>query len=132
MDASQYRLRVARDLHSRLGLNNVTYVAGLFEHTLHETLKTIGPVDFAFIDGHHQYRPTLDYTNAILDYAAPETILVYDDIRWSEGMKRAWAELKRDRRFQLVLDLNGMGVCVHKEGLAGRRVALPPIYHAFS
>jgi predicted O-methyltransferase YrrM len=131
-EASPYRQRIARELHTRLGLDNVTYVLGLFQDTLAPWLSQASPVDFAFIDGNHQYEATLAYGDLILAHAKPDAILVFDDIRWSAGMKKAWARLKNDRRFQLVIDLSGIGVCVRTEAYAGRRHAYPRICHALS
>lgn len=130
-EASRYRLRAARELHERLGLHNVSYVQGMFQHSLPESLPGIAPIDFAFIDGHHQHQPTLEYTNAIIAHSGPQCVFVFDDIRWSDGMKLAWRDLKRDRRFELVIDLYGIGICLFTDRPTGRRLALPPLYHAF-
>lgn len=110
----------------------MTYVEGLFEQTLEPALNSIGPIDFAFIDGNHQYRPTLDYCELVLKHAAPNVILVFDDIRWSQGMKDAWQELKSDRRFRVVLDLNEVGICLVTHGANVPTHAFPTIYHAFA
>jgi predicted O-methyltransferase YrrM len=116
LDASPYRQRLARKLHQSLGLN-VEYVQGLFTDTLAGALDRVAPVEMAFIDGHHQYRPTLDYFEAIVAGAAPGCVFIFDDIRWSAGMRRAWSELRRDARFEAVADLGGVGVGI----LAGGR-----------
>jgi predicted O-methyltransferase YrrM len=111
LDASPYRQRLAMELHSNIGIDNVTYVKGLFTDTLHETLTGLGSIDLAFIDGHHQYQPTLDYFEAILKQSAPDAIFIFDDIRWSDGMKKAWAKIQSDDRLGLVLDLGSVGIC---------------------
>lgn len=116
LDASPYRLRVARELHARLKLRNVEYVHGRFVDTLEPVLRGTGPVDLAFVDGHHLYEPTLAYTGTILAHARPGALLVFDDIRWSGEMRRAWAALQADERFSLVVDAGMMGVCVCAEG----------------
>lgn len=111
MEGSPYRLRLARELHGGLGLDNVQYVHGPFAETLGGTLEGLGTVDLAFIDGHHQYQPTLDYCDAVWAHAAPRTLFVFDDIRWSQGMRDAWARLRVDPRFGLSVDLGSMGLC---------------------
>ena len=63
-----HRLRIARTLHQSLGLE-LDYVQGLFTETSRPTLDRIPPVEMAFIHGHHQYRPTLDYFEAILTWS---------------------------------------------------------------
>lgn len=111
LDVSRYRLRLAERLHHALELN-VDRIEGYFTETLEPALKQIAPVEMAFIDGHHQYSPTLDYFEAIASEAAPGCVFLFDDIRWSSGMRRAWAELRRDSRFETVVDLGGMGIGV--------------------
>ena len=110
LDASPYRQRIARNLHGECSLDNVHYVAGLFTDTLHGTLADIALVDFAFIDGHHQYQPTIDYFNMIFGHSAPECVFIFDDINWSDGMRRAWSELNDDPRFTVVASLQNVGI----------------------
>lgn len=112
LDASPYRLRVAREVHERLGLRNVEYVQGRFVDTLEPVLRGIEPVDLAFIDGHHLYEPTLAYTRTIQAHVRPGALLVFDDIRWSGEMRKAWSALQADERFSLVVDAGMMGLCV--------------------
>ncbi|MFG0247255.1 MAG: O-methyltransferase [Phycisphaeraceae bacterium JB051] len=114
LDASAYRQQLAKQLHQSIGLQCVDYVHGLFTDTLTRTLAQLQTVDMAFIDGHHQYQPTLDYFEQILPYATPFTLFVFDDIRWSDGMKKAWLELREDQRFGLVVDLGMVGLCLLK------------------
>ena len=111
LDMSPYRLRLAEQLHRSLGLQ-IRRVQGLFSETLANTLEQIAPVDLAFIDGHHQYRPTLEYFEAIAAKAAPGCVFLFDDIRWSSGMRKAWIKLRRDPRFETVADLGGMGMAI--------------------
>jgi predicted O-methyltransferase YrrM len=109
LDVSPYRLALAKKLHYSLGLK-VDYVCGLFSDTLPATLDRLPPVEMAFIDGHHQYQPTLDYYAMIAEQAASGCIYVFDDIRWSEGMRRSWEELRP--KFKISVDLGGMGICI--------------------
>ncbi len=111
LDSSQYRQALARSLHASLGLDNVTYVQGLFSDTLKQTLAENPPCDLAFIDGHHQYEPTLEYYNQVLEHCSDHAVLVFDDIRWSDGMKKAWRHIQADQRFELVVDLQSVGLC---------------------
>ena len=121
---------VAKRIHEALGLTRIDYVSGLFSDTLSETLQRLGPIDLAFIDGHHQYQPTLDYFQAILPFATDDCVFVFDDIRWSDGMERAWSELQRDDRFGLVVDVGSVGVCARKVPGDAERVVLPAIRRA--
>jgi predicted O-methyltransferase YrrM len=130
LEASPYRLRSAKMLHKKLGLENVTYVEGLFYETLVQTLREAGTIDCAFVDGHHQYQPTLDYFQMIWKYSSRNALFVFDDIGWSDGMKRAWSALQADERIGLAVDLGSMGICRGARKSASPRLVLPPIYSA--
>lgn len=112
LESSPYRSRIARQVHARLGLDNVEYVLGLFSETVDTAMSILPSVDFAFIDGHHQYQPTLDYFQRLAARARGGAVFVFDDIRWSPGMKRAWDALQNERRFDLVVDLWNVGICI--------------------
>lgn len=112
LEASPYRARLARELHAELDLRNVRCEQGLFEDTLVGALQEQAPIDFAFIDGHHLYEPTMKYFQMIWEHGAENAVLVFDDIRQSGEMKRAWAEVCADPRIVVALDLVTLGVCV--------------------
>lgn len=130
LDASPYRQKVARNIHSELGFDNVNYKQGLFDDTLADTLRNLGKVDLAFIDGHHQYQPTLDYFEDILRFSSPNAVFVFDDIRWSAGMSKAWSALQNDKRLGVVIDLYSMGICVRASESISQRYVFRPIYSA--
>jgi predicted O-methyltransferase YrrM len=111
LEASPARSVIAKRMHEALGLRNVQYVVGLFDQTLESALVG-NPVDFVFIDGHHQYEPTLDYFDRIWKHAADGAIFVFDDIRWSRGMERAWRLLQSDPRLNVVVDLCNLGIAI--------------------
>jgi predicted O-methyltransferase YrrM len=112
LDSSPYRQRVAKGLHARLGLKNIKYVQGLFADTLGDILPTYKTWDLVFIDGHHQYQPTLDYFSRIYPFCSENAVVVFDDIRWSDGMKQAWQELSQDARARCVIDLHSVGILI--------------------
>lgn len=116
LEASPYRLRLAKSLHAKLGLENITYVQGLFSDTLQAALAEHGQVDLAYIDGHHQYQPTLDYFDALWRSSRQTAIFVFDDIRWSEGMLRAWTQLRADPRLDITVDLGSIGLGIRAAG----------------
>lgn len=128
LDASPYRQRLAKEVHRNLGLNNISYVQGLFTDTLRTTLEALGLVDLAFIDGHHQYQPTLDYFEDILKFSSPDAVFVFDDIRWSDGMKKAWTQIQSDERLGLIVDLDSVGICARRQNDNSQRFVTDPIY----
>lgn len=85
---------------------------GPFRSTLAPGLRDLRPLEFAFVDGHHDRDATLEYAEQILPALAPEAVVVFDDINWSVGMRQAWQRLRRDPRFALTIDLRTMGLAV--------------------
>jgi predicted O-methyltransferase YrrM len=102
----------AVDSLDRLGLaDHARVVVGRFQDTLPEVLAELEPVDYAFIDGHHDRDATERYFGDIAPHAAENAVLVLDDIAWSTGMKEAWDAVRRDERVTAAVDLGGLGLC---------------------
>ena len=88
---------------------NLHLLQGDFNTTLPQALTQLGRLDYAFIDGNHRLQPTLDYFEACLAHSHEQTILVLDDIYWSDEMAEAWTTIKAHPRVTLTVDLLGMG-----------------------
>lgn len=100
--------RAQSDLNE-LGLH-IGVREGLFQDQLPSALQDLGKVDLAFIDGHHQYAPTLKYLEQILPYCHEDTVLVFDDIHWSPDMEKAWSEIKQHQDVSQTVDLFFLGL----------------------
>jgi predicted O-methyltransferase YrrM len=88
----------------------IKIVEGNFNHTFKNTLSHIGKLDFAFIDGNHRYEPTVQYFNQALAHTREGTILIFDDIHWSEDMEKAWTEIQAHPSVKLTIDLFWCGI----------------------
>lgn len=95
-----------------LGLDNVRIVLGRFQDTLDKVLQANESVDYAFIDGHHDEQATVAYYKQIACFLSEKALLVFDDISWSDGMKRAWRAILADERVKTSVNLGRFGVCV--------------------
>nr|WP_244564585.1 class I SAM-dependent methyltransferase [Rhizobium sullae] len=98
-------------LHKDLGLNSVSYHQGLFYDTPPAVLKGLNaPVDLAFIDGQHQYKPTLDFFDMIHQYSSPNALFIFDDVEWSDGMRNAWKKVEENSaRVIMATSIAGVG-----------------------
>lgn len=120
LEGGQALAERSRHTLSELGLaHRVEVVQGAFADTLAGVLERVAPLQFAFIDGHHQEEPTLAYTEQVLPTLSDEAVVAYDDINWSAGMRRAWDSLDNDPRFAMTLDLGGMGVATVSAASSG-------------
>jgi predicted O-methyltransferase YrrM len=66
--------------------------------------------DFVFIDGHHDGVALINYMERLRTNTHDETLFIIDDIRWSEGMWKAWSKIVRNEDFHVTIDLNRMGL----------------------
>lgn len=128
LEGSPSLLDYARSHFDELGLDNVEAVAGRFMDTLPEVLERHGPFDYAFVDGHHAEQATIDYFNMITPYLKPFALIVFDDISWSPGMKRAWRNILTHPKVKIAVDLRTVGVCVLDEASEERRQFHIPIH----
>jgi predicted O-methyltransferase YrrM len=112
LEALASRVALAREVLADLGLASVEVRGGRFQALLGDVLDELGVVDFAFVDGHHDEAATIRYFERILPFLAKDGVLVFDDIRWSDGMRRAWSAISTDRRLKLAVDLGRAGVCL--------------------
>ena len=67
---------------------------GRFAETLAPTLAGT-TWDYAFIDGNHQGAATERYVEQVSRAAAPGALLALDDIEYNDGMRAAWASVRR-------------------------------------
>lgn len=101
---------IADQTFKSLGIQNVNITEGNFAKTLKAKLNEIGKVDFAFLDGNHRKEPTLEYFELFKHYTDQQSILIFDDIHWSEGMEQAWDIIKSDPKVTLTIDLFFIGI----------------------
>lgn len=102
-----------------LGLDNTRVVSGLFLDVLPTLLPRIAPIDYVFVDGHHDGQATIDYYEMILPFLAAQSVVVFDDIRWSEGMRRASAEIRARPDASATVDRRQVGILIVDRALTG-------------
>jgi predicted O-methyltransferase YrrM len=102
--------KYAHNFSTEFEKNKIDIIVGQFDATLPQVLNSIQTLDLAFIDGNHRRLPTLDYFHQCLEKATDSTILIFDDVHWSEEMEAAWAEIKAHPRVRLSVDLFWCGL----------------------
>lgn len=101
---------IAKQYFDEQNFKNIQLTEGDFAKTLSPLLSKLKTVDFAFIDGNHRKEPTLEYFTEILKYSTPNSILIFDDIHWSNDMEAAWQEIKQHSATTLTIDLFFIGI----------------------
>ncbi len=108
---------VASNNLKRLKIKNTEVSIGDFDVTLPLVLKKFEKLDFVFFDGNHRRKPTLDYFNRCVELAHEDTLFIFDDIHWSQGMEEAWNTIKNDERVNISLDIFWFGLVFFRKGI---------------
>jgi predicted O-methyltransferase YrrM len=126
LEGSPKVAELAQESLSALGLKNVSVVVGPFDDTYETSLQAAQPVDFLFIDGHHDRYATVLYYQQALPYLSDDAIVVFDDICWSDGMRAAWEQIIASKETLVSVDLGPMGLVIaSKQGGSPSHFALP-------
>ncbi|WP_183563353.1 O-methyltransferase [Mucilaginibacter sp. SP1R1] len=107
---------VAQETFAQAGLNSVELITGNFDDNLPGAINSLDQLDFVFVDGNHQKDATLKYFEWCLPKVHEDTVLIFDDIYWSEGMKEAWAQIKEHPHVTVTVDLFWIGLVFFKSG----------------
>lgn len=100
----------AKHLFRQQGQENIQAITGNFDTEFPKLLQQLDAVDLLYVDGNHAYEPTLRYFELALQKKHSGSIFIFDDIHWSEGMERAWDEIRQHPEVTLSLDLFHIGI----------------------
>ncbi|PZR22556.1 MAG: SAM-dependent methyltransferase [Citrobacter freundii] len=114
IEGSEEIARVAASGFRNEGLKNFQLRKGNFDNELPAVLEYFKP-DFVFIDGNHRKTPTIKYFEQLAGSAKNDTILVFDDIHWSEGMEEAWDFIKQHPQTRCTIDLFFIGIVLFRQ-----------------
>lgn len=89
---------------------NIQLIEGNIDSTLPEFLQRTDKINFALLDANHRYEPTLRYFNLLVRRFNEKSIMVLDDIHWSEEMEKAWKILSRHELVYGSIDLYRCGI----------------------
>ncbi len=112
LEGSPEIAKIATQTLSNLNLENATVVAGPFHQTLQNVLESARPIDYFFNDGHHDYHAVKSTFHQSLPFLADEAVVILDDISWSEGMQKAWKEVREDEHVVASVDLDKIGIVI--------------------
>ncbi len=117
LEGSRSIAEIAQETICDCGSSNVTIRVGKFDDTLDNALQDLQTIDFAFIDGNHTKEATLRYFEKILPYCTERSILIFDDISWSEGMNDAWNQIIENQNVSVSVDICKQGLVFFRKGI---------------
>lgn len=115
---------VAQAVFDKLGLDNIDVEIGNFNTLLPEVLRKMPRLDMVYFDGNHRKIATINYFHHCLAKAHPESIFVFDDIRWSSEMYEAWQEISKMKEVSVSIELSRMGIVFFRQGIEKQHFVL--------
>jgi len=116
LEGSPETAAIALETFAKANLNSIEEITGNFDDMLSGVIKQLDQLDFVFVDGNHQKNATLQYFEWCLPKVHEDTLLIFDDIYWSQGMKEAWAAIKTHPQVTVTVDLFWIGLVFFKKG----------------
>ena len=99
---------IAKENWKALNINNIECRVG--EIDVEELVGDIERLDVAFIDANHTYVSTCEYFDILAGIVHEKSVIVVDDIHYTEEMEKAWKAICADERVTSTIDLYQMGL----------------------
>ncbi|MCQ2340262.1 MAG: class I SAM-dependent methyltransferase [Paludibacteraceae bacterium] len=98
----------------KLGLQHICLVKGNIDETLPKYIAQLREqgetIDFVLMDANHTGEATLRYWEWLRSVLNDDSVVVLDDIRYSQDMYAAWKQIGQDDCVTSTMDLGQMGV----------------------
>lgn len=75
-----------------------------------ENLEKDMKFDLIYIDGHHDGKALANYIEILKPHYHNNTIIILDDIRWSNSMLNSWKKISSSENFHVSIDFFRMGL----------------------
>ena len=101
---------IAKQNFNDWGCTNVNVQVGNLDNTLAAVLDQIERPDLVFMDGNHREESTKRYFLQLLPYLSSTSMVLVDDIHWSQEMENAWSFIQSHEKVRLTIDFFQFGV----------------------
>ncbi len=101
-------LQKATEYFKKFNLKNITTHQKTFLEFLSE--NTPKKYDLIFVDGDHNGERTLSYFNSLTENVHNDSVLIFDDIYWSESMTKTWQKIIDHEKVSVSIDTFQWGI----------------------
>jgi predicted O-methyltransferase YrrM len=108
---------IAKDVCKDVNLGEIECIIGNFDETLPVLIKNLDKLDLVVFHNNDQ-TDALKYFEWCLTKVHETSLLIFDDIYRSQGMKAAWQQIKEHPKVTVTIDLFWMGLVYFKKGQA--------------
>lgn len=111
---------------NHLSKHNITRLTGNLDSILAEGLKQIPDPTFVYFDANHAYQPTINYFELCLSVKKDNTVFLFDDLRYSPEMLKAWHFIQNHPQVQVTIDLFDQGIVLFNPTMSKQKFYLKP------
>ena len=108
---------IARQNFIEAGLDNIEILEGPFDEVIPVFETTGVKPGLVFIDGNHRKEPLIKYFNQMAEISHNKTVIIVDDINYSDEMSEAWNEIKLHKKVSVSVDIFRMGILFFRDGI---------------
>ena len=95
-------LQKAEEYFKEFNIKNIqTHQQTFLEFLSKETTEKY---DLIFVDGDHNGERTLSYFHSLLEHVHNNSLIIFDDIYWSESMTEAWQKIIENEKVTVSID----------------------------
>lgn len=113
VEACKHTHDVAKSTFSNSKIENILSVNATFQEFI-DSNASDNQYDVIFIDGHHDGTALESYLHQLDNLIGDETIVILDDIRWSDSMLNSWINIQNQEKYHVSIDLFRMGILVKR------------------
>lgn len=96
--------RIAVKQLAEFDLTNINSIVSEFESFLKDPKQPAINYELIYFDGNHQKEATLRYFELLLPTITNDSVWIFDDIHWSQGMQQAWEIIKKHPKVTVTID----------------------------
>jgi len=108
---------IAEENFREAGFSNIRLINGSFDDILPQLKNEDIRPGLIFIDGNHRKEPLMRYFNQVADMSDNNSVVMIDDIYFSEEMAEAWTEIKSHKNVTMSVDIFRIGMVFFRKGL---------------
>lgn len=107
----------ARETFKQLGIEeSIELLKSDFNTALNSLVQQKFKADLVYVDGHHDGAATFHYFELLKKIVHKESLIIFDDIRWSGEMLDTWKKITEDPAVAVSVDLYKMGLVFFRDG----------------
>ncbi len=108
LEGCSQTVQIAKESLNKFKINSITFVLGDFKETIKK--QATKKYDLIYFDGNHQKDATILYFETFLESIHNESVFIFDDIHWSNGMQEAWEYIKNHKKVSVTIDTFNWGI----------------------